>query len=134
MQDMFQPLKRCRDCLKKKMHSKSHSIIRLPVHLENLQAVYFLDEQEREALQRAAERNTMLTGWFELNRTLPEANDFFYAEIPYHFTWRDYTWHKRARGGDNILSRMYSISPKEVERFHLRMLLCHVKGAKSLLI
>ncbi|XP_035233478.1 uncharacterized protein LOC118205293 [Stegodyphus dumicola] len=81
----------------KRMHSKSHSIIRLPVHLENLQPVYFAESEERNALQRAAEKNTMLTGWFELNRTVPEANRYLYAEIPKHFTWRNHAWQTRER-------------------------------------
>ncbi|KFM83393.1 hypothetical protein X975_25458, partial [Stegodyphus mimosarum] len=73
----------------KRMHSKSHAI-RLPVHLENLQPVYFAESEERNALHRAAEKNTMLTGWFELNRTVPETNRYLYAEVPKHFTWRNH--------------------------------------------
>ncbi|XP_035204943.1 uncharacterized protein LOC118179894 [Stegodyphus dumicola] len=117
----------------KRMHSSKSShthIIRLPVHLENLQPVYFAESEERNAFQRAAEKNTMLTGWFELNRTVPEANGYLYAEIPKHFTWRNHAWQTRVRLGDYIISRMYSVSPKDVERFHLRLLLCHVKGAR----
>ena len=36
------------------------------------------------------------------------------------------------RGGERIISRMYSISPSDPERFYLRLLLLHVPGAKSL--
>ena len=117
----------------KKMHGNSHTIIRLPVHLENFQLVYFTDAEERDALERAAQRNTMLTGWFQLNITTPEANSHLYAEIPKHFTWNknSYTWQKRVKLGDHILTRMYFVSPKDIERFHLRLLLCHVRGAKS---
>lgn len=115
----------------KKMHDKSHSIIRLPVHLENLQPIYFAETEEREALEKAARRNTMLTGWFQLNTTFPEANGYLYAEIPKHFTWKNSSWHRRVKLGDGILSRMYSVSPKDIEKYHLRLLLSHVPGAKS---
>ena len=36
------------------------------------------------------------------------------------------------RGGERIISRMYSISPSDPERFYLRLLLLHVPGVKSL--
>ncbi|GBN54440.1 hypothetical protein AVEN_170934-1, partial [Araneus ventricosus] len=117
--------------LEKKMHEKSHSIIRLPVHLPDMQPVYFYDDEERRALERAAQRNTMLTAWFELNRTDPEANRYLYADIPKHFVWKNNKWERRVRLGDRIVSRLYSVSPKDTERFHLRMLLFHVPGAKS---
>lgn len=35
------------------------------------------------------------------------------------------------RGGEKIISRIYSVSPKDIELFHLRLLLLHVKGPKS---
>ena len=40
-------------------------------------------------------------------------------------------WDQRKQGGDKIISRMYSVSPKEGERFYLRMLLLHVPGARN---
>ncbi|GBN32813.1 hypothetical protein AVEN_232167-1 [Araneus ventricosus] len=54
--------------LEKKMHEKSHSIIRLPVHLPDMQPVYFYDDQERQRqdLERDAKKNTMLTAWFKI--------------------------------------------------------------------
>ena len=30
-----------------------------------------------------------------------------------------------------MIGRMYSVSPKDVERFHMRLLLLHVRGANS---
>ncbi|GBN27558.1 hypothetical protein AVEN_167654-1, partial [Araneus ventricosus] len=101
------------------------------VHLPDMQPVYFYDDEERRALERAAQRNTMLTAWFELNRTDPEANRYLYADIPKHFVWKNNKWERRVRLGDRIVSRLYSVSPKDTERFHLRMLLFHVPGAKS---
>ena len=48
-----------------------------------------------------------------------------------HFRDREKKWVPRRRGGDRIISRMYSVSPADAERFHLRLLLLHVPGATS---
>lgn len=47
--------------------------------------------------------------------------------------WKDSEkkWIQRKRGGDKIISRMYMVSPGDIELFHLRMLLLHVPGPKS---
>lgn len=113
------------------MHFQSHTIYRLDIHLPNRQNVYFREGQVREAVDRS--RNTKLLAFFHLNRNDPSANAFKYTEIPLHYVWidKDKYWKKRIRGGDKIISRMYSISPKDVELFHLRLLLLHVTGPIS---
>ncbi|GFY64707.1 ATP-dependent DNA helicase [Trichonephila inaurata madagascariensis] len=93
------------------MYKKSHAIIRLPVHFPNMQPVYFFDE-ERQALERAAQRNTMLTASFELNRTDPNANRCLYVEIPTHFVWKNNKLERRVLLGDRIVSRLYSVCSK----------------------
>ena len=44
---------------------------------------------------------------------------------------REKKWVPRQRGGDRIISRMYSVSPADADKFHLRLLLLHVPGARS---
>lgn len=58
--------------------------------------------------------------------------------MPLNYVWNQNvrkgpknTWQKRERGGDKILPRLYSVSPKDREKFALRLLLLHVKGACS---
>ena len=53
------------------LHERSHTIIRLPVHLPEQQPVYFEQGKHKEALQRASIQETMLTAWFTLNRKSP---------------------------------------------------------------
>ncbi|GFV82386.1 ATP-dependent DNA helicase [Trichonephila clavipes] len=113
------------------MHEKFHAIIRLQVHLPNMQPVYFFDDEEHQAFERAAQRNSMLTAWFDLNGTDNDANRYLYAYNPKHFVWKNNKWEIHARLGDRFLSRLYSISPKNIYRFHLWILLFHVPGAKS---
>ena len=44
---------------------------------------------------------------------------------------REKKWAPRQRRGDRIISRMYSVSASNAEKFHLRLLLLHVPGATS---
>ncbi|XP_065322969.1 uncharacterized protein LOC135930111 [Gordionus sp. m RMFG-2023] len=91
--------------LENRMHDRSHGINRLAIHLPFHQPVYFIEGQERQALEKSAGRNTTLTVC---------ANK----------------WKPRQRQ-NNIISRMYTVDPKSGERFFLRLLLLHVVGATS---
>ena len=119
--------------LENKMHGISHHIIRLPVHLEQQQMIYFREGEERNALERAKEADTQLTAWFKLNQKNEEARKHLYTEIPYHYTFNksSTTWENRKQGGGKVIPRMYSVSPKDVERYYLRRLLLNVPGATS---
>lgn len=112
-----------------KMHDRSHSVTRLPVHLPNQQTVMFEAGHEEEALLAASSGCTMLESWFHLNRCELDAHQWLYTEVPQNYVYVRGKWQKRQRGGDKIVSRMYSVSIRDAERFYLRMLLLHVKGA-----
>ena len=96
---------------------------------------------------------TKLLQWFEANATYPGASDLTYVEFAKCFSWQKGKWKPRkkfklsraqaAREGLQgthydftrekplIVSRIYTVSPREGERFYLRTLLFHVKGARS---
>ena len=114
-----------------KMHEQSHTIYRLAVHLPEQQRVYYREGEEAQAADRASTRNTHLTAWFELNNNNASAHQILYPDIPKHYVFndRDKKWTERRRGGDRIISRMYSVSPTDPEKFYLRLLLLHVPGA-----
>ncbi|XP_074596266.1 uncharacterized protein LOC141851422 [Brevipalpus obovatus] len=116
------------------MHYQSHSIERLAIHLPSQQQVVFHEGQEMEALVRARNRNTTLTGWFALNQIDPYARQFTYPQIPKYYAWNQprskNTWTRRKRFA-RVIGRMYFVSPREPERFYLRILLLHVCGATS---
>ena len=116
-----------------RMHEQSHTIVRLSVHLPEQQRVYFRPGEEAEAIERESSRRTHLTAWFRLNTEDPTARQLLYTEVPLHYVFRDRDkkWVPRQRGGDRIISRMYSVSPADAEKFHLRLLLLHVPGARS---
>ncbi|OWZ04279.1 hypothetical protein PHMEG_00023843 [Phytophthora megakarya] len=42
-----------------------------------------------------------------------------------------YVWQPRQRGGDKAICRLISISPKYINRYYLRLLLCYRRGPRS---
>lgn len=118
--------------LEYKMHDKSHDIIRLPVHLPNEQNIIFEEGREAEAVERERHRETKLTAFFKLNQEDKSANEFTYTEICEKYVCNSKNkWIKRKNLENKAISRLYAVSPKDKERFFLRMLLLNVKGPKS---
>lgn len=114
-----------------KMHDRSHTVMRLPVHLPNQQRITFEEGNEEEAIVAAQTRTTKLESWFHLNATDLTAQEYLYTEIPFNFIYVRNKWQRRQRGGEKVVSRMYTVSPRDEERFYLRTLLLHVRGAES---
>ena len=115
-----------------KMHDNSHSVYRLPVHLPDEQQIFFLEGQEELALDRGESQHTKLTAWFTLNSHCAHVRDFLYSDIPYHFVFndKDKKWVDRKRSV-KLVSRMYTAHIREGERYFLRVLLLHIRGATS---
>ena len=63
-----------------KMHDRSHSVMRLPVHLPNQQQIVFEEGREEEALLAARIGKTKLESWFELNTNNPAAQVHLYTD------------------------------------------------------
>lgn len=112
-----------------KLHDKSHSIVRLPVHLPRQQPVYFEPGQHEAAANKSANQDKMLTAFFKYNAL--HSSPYTYSEFPNHFVFEQGTrkWRPRKQRGDSIIARLYSVSPRDTERFCLRLLLLHVPGA-----
>ncbi|XP_066913355.1 uncharacterized protein [Clytia hemisphaerica] len=117
------------------MHTQSHTVIRLAVHLPNFQRVYFREGEEENAADRAGNNETMLTAWFLLNQNDPTARQILYPDIPYDYVFiksrNGNKWKVRERGHGTVISRMYNAGIREGERYFLRVLLLHVPGATS---
>jgi len=124
--------------LEKNLQDKSHTVVRLPVHLPNQQNVIIENEAIEEALTSALDQVTMLIDYFALNSRDEEAKQYLYIEIPRYYTFKKEKingknvscWVKR-KSHFNCVGRMYSVSPTQTELFHLRLLLLTVKGATS---
>jgi len=116
------------------MHEQSHTIIRLPVHLPDEQSVYFTEETAKKAVERAGNKDTMLTAWFKLNEVNESAREYLYSDIPHYFVYDKSLnkWKPRKKGGDSTIGRMYSVNiTADPERYCERLLLLSVKGATS---
>ena len=115
------------------------SVSRLQIHLEGEQTVYF-DADEKDQSMERIERSerTKLTSYFELNKEDEFARSLLYREIPEHYTWdpKPRKWQRRKRNqvGDempDMIGRIYSIHPAQIQLYALRLLLNHVRGATS---
>ncbi|XP_022177735.1 uncharacterized protein LOC111038807 [Myzus persicae] len=108
------------------LHKRSHTIVRLPIHLKGRQNVYFAPGQAQERLQNEALHRTRLTEFFTLNINDVEARQYLYTDIPTHYTWNaaQRTWVGRRRMMANeTLAQMYIVNPLDRDRFHLQLLL-----------
>ncbi|XP_064643098.1 uncharacterized protein LOC135497266 [Lineus longissimus] len=99
-----------------KLHEQSHSVYRLAIHLPQQQPVYFQRGAHEEAAQAAQEKDTMLTAYFRVNSNQP--TPYLYTEFPLHYVWNKTKkiWTQRKQGGDKVLPRIYSVSPKDSEK------------------
>ena len=111
------------------MHNATDTVIRLDIHLPDQHTITFRDNCNIDEPRDY----TKLTKFFDLNRDHAEARQYLYSEIPYHYRWDKNEWKKRKRRVNeaNIVSRIYSVSPRQRERFYLRLLLLHVRGPIS---
>lgn len=141
------------------MHSRVPAVVRLAIHLPDQQVVMFeddttADQQELQRRFRDTSSQTTLTHWFEFNATAksewvqqnrnrpdgapavprPAVMCTLYMDMPERHVYQDKNngWKVRQRH-DHFppVGRMYYVSPRDVERYYLRMLLCHVPGATS---
>ena len=116
------------------MHSSSHTIYRLQIHLPDQQLVHYKAGAEHEALERARNADTMLNA-FERQREEEEGEEavapgLLYQELAEHYVWHKQPreWRTRERGGIRTLARMPVVTTKQLELFFLRILLQHVRG------
>lgn len=82
--------------------------------------------------QAARNRFTTLTAWFERNKIDQDARQFLYHQFPEHYVWnkKDKQWTPRQRGFGATIGRVYSVSPRENEKYFLRLMLHHINGAQ----
>lgn len=115
------------------MHHQTHTIIRLAVHLPNKQPIVFIPEQIYDAIARAEHKDTSLTAWFKLNEIDESARQYLYADIPNHYRLDKNVWKLRInkQAAATAIGRMYAVNISDVERYYLRILLLHKRGATS---
>ncbi|KAL5583490.1 hypothetical protein UlMin_015932 [Ulmus minor] len=106
------------------------SVYMLQLHLENQQLIRF---KKTDKLNRIIDNDfasrSMLTEYFNMNKTNEKAKTLLYNQFPEHFVWnqRDKFWMPRKKG--HVIGRIVTTNPSEGERYYLRLLLNHIRGA-----
>jgi hypothetical protein len=114
------------------IHHQQLPIMSLQVHLPDQHMVVFNPNDAPETVRaRAKQERTMLTAFFQLNRSDPVARQYTYQELPLHFVWdrANKRWNYRQRGA--TIGCLYFVSPTAGEQFYLRTLLMVIKGPTS---
>ena len=115
-----------------KLFDSTCTVYRLAIHLDLEQVVYFQPGQEQQAVDKAEPKLSHLTAWFELNRNDKNARQHLYHQVPNYYKFKDNIWSKRKRGHDSsVIGRIYNVSISEGDKYYLRVLLLHVRGATS---
>ncbi|XP_051163766.1 uncharacterized protein LOC127283125 [Leptopilina boulardi] len=82
------PVEAVRRILNKNLQEKSHSICRLPVHLPNEQNIAIDDKMTGNEIESVLNQVTMLLDYFALNTRDPNARNYYYTDIPLHYTFK----------------------------------------------
>ncbi|GFY42193.1 ATP-dependent DNA helicase [Trichonephila inaurata madagascariensis] len=119
------------------------TVVHLAVHLEGGQRVYYEPGQPTEHLTDTPP-NTTLTAFFYLCKTDHLAKKkLLYSEVSRHFRWDASQKVRQIRKKgvpladfpgyvtENALGRVYTVHPNNIEAFHMRLLLHHVRGPIS---
>ncbi|KAG2204252.1 hypothetical protein INT45_012198, partial [Circinella minor] len=114
------------------LHKEFPNHQRLAIHLEDEQLAYFNEHDDPGTVADRAHKTT-LTAWFNYNIENEDGRHVLYPDFleNYVFVKSDRRWKIRERGHGATIGRMYAVSPSQVEKYHLRLLLYHVPGATS---
>ncbi|KAG2789438.1 hypothetical protein PC116_g2271 [Phytophthora cactorum] len=117
------------------VQGKTHATTQVTIHLKNEQMVTFRSSDD-PAVVVTRGKHTMLTRFFELCASeAPEnqvAKSALYQDIPKLFRWdtKAKRWVRRKRY-QAVLGLRIHVYPRDMQRFYMRVLLCHRKGPTS---
>jgi len=109
------------------------SVLQLQLHLPNMQSVTMEESENLEdVINKPSSTMTTLTEYFKMNRADSYARTLLYREFPEHYRWipKRKVWQRRKTRLGQI-GRIVYAHPAEGERYFLRVLLNHVRGATS---
>lgn len=109
------------------------AVLQLQLHLPGMQSVpYEESENLEDVVRRPGSDMTTLTEYFKMNIVNSYDRKLLYGEFPEHYRWikRTKVWQRRKQNHRQI-GRIIYANPAEGERYFLRVLLNHVRGATS---
>jgi len=109
------------------------AVLQLQLHLPGMQSVPCEESENLEDVVRHAGSDmTILTEYFKMNTVDSYARKLLYREFPEHYRWikSGKVWQRRKQNGRQI-GRIIYANPAEGERYFLRVLLNHMRGATS---
>ncbi|KAK4516577.1 uncharacterized protein ATC70_011551 [Mucor velutinosus] len=120
------------------MHKEYPSTQRLDIHLENDRRVYFNENESSDQVLNRTLPETTLTAWFKYNLENPEDNEAkqtlypdFCEKYVFYKQQNPRVWKPGRSGFGGAIGRVYAVSPKDIEKYHLRILLYRIPGATS---
>ncbi|KAK2440738.1 hypothetical protein QL285_012114 [Trifolium repens] len=114
------------------IHHKFPSVVRLILHLDNEQTVYYEDDVDIESVvDETLQKDTMFLAWFEANKKYIEGRNLTYSEYPTKFVYskKDRKWTPRQKG--QSIGRLAYIPPGIGELFYMRILLTVQRGCQG---
>ena len=109
-------------------------VVPLHVHLHKQQFVNFEENCSSDEIAAALRKKaqTTLTEFYKFNTIAKQKGEqtILYKHMPEHNTWNEpsKSWKKRVQEDKFAIGRLHTVHPTDTERFHLRLLLCHVPG------
>ncbi|KAG3241155.1 hypothetical protein PI124_g13973 [Phytophthora idaei] len=128
------PVETCMRLLDYSVQGKTQAITQLTIHLENEQMITFRSSDDPAVVVTRC-KHTILTRFFVLCASEAPENQVtkstLYQDIPKLFRWdtKAKRWVRRKRY-QAALGRVIHVSPRDMQRFHLRVLLCHRRPLK----
>jgi hypothetical protein len=110
----------------------SPPVLQLQLHLANMQIVRYKNSDNlKNVIDAESSSRTMLTEYFRMNSIDSYARNFLYKDFPEFYIWQrnHKTWRRRTQRIQ--IGRLVAAHPAEGERYYLRVLLNHVRGATS---
>ncbi|POM57596.1 Helitron helicase-like protein [Phytophthora palmivora] len=129
------PVKACMRLFGFPTQGSSHAVVNIPIHLEGMSLVTYRDHATTPQLQNLVRRGdrTKLTAFFNLCTQDPEGTtDLLYKDVPVKYRWDDRLKHwVPYRRYVASLGRLVHVSPQDLERVYLRLLLRHRRSPES---
>jgi hypothetical protein len=107
-------------------------VLQLTVHVPGMHMVAYNDRDDlRNVINHEQSQKSMLTEYFRMNNVILFATSLLYGEFPEYYRWdrTEKEWLQRKQRTQ--IDKMVYACPTEGERYYLRVLLNHVRGATS---